>query len=416
MPLSIRTDAVPRDFGPENLATPEVIANPYPYYRALRDRSPIFGYRDLPPGTVPGVDEPKPSWAILKHKDVTQVSREPDIFSSRDMLQETSAAPTLMLVNHDRPRHTELRGIVQLAFTPQRINAQRDWVKSQVTRMLNEFPDGEVDVMDGIAPNLPAIVMAHLLGMPLEDFVKFRGWATAFMLSADLTPEERNASNLECLQYFTEKVTQRYADKAAGKDLPDDLLTALMTAEEEGKSLSQEEVIRFCLTLVVAGSETTTFLLGNLVWLLAEMPEMMAKLKADRGLIRPFIDEAFRFAGPPQRLFRVATQDTEIGGQKIREGDWVAVFFASANHDPEVWERPDEFILNRPNRTRHYSLGHGIHHCLGSPLAILEGECMLDAILDRYDRIEPGSNPFVRQTVNQLTYGLDRCNVIFRKD
>ncbi|MEM1139719.1 MAG: cytochrome P450 [Pseudomonadota bacterium] len=390
-----------------DLGRPEVIADPYPYYDRLRAASPVFGYKDWPPGTVPGQDKAFPSWVILKHAEVQQVARDAATFSSRDPMQEASDAPTLMLVNHDPPRHSELRGIAAKALSPPWIMTHRGYVQDTVAKMIDGLEGDEIDVMDSLAPDLPAKVMAHVLGMPETAYVQFRRWATAFMLSADLTPEERNASNIESFTYFVEKVSERFAAHEAGEPLPDDLISSFIKAQDEGRTLTSEEVIRFCFTLVVAGAETTTYLLGNLVWLMAEHPSIVEEMRKDRSLIGPFMNEAMRFAGPPQRLFRIATRDAQVGHANIREGDWVALFFAAANRDPEVWPEPDKFILGRPNHAKHFTLGHGIHFCLGAPLARLEGECLIEALLDRFDRIEPGEGGGRRQTASLLNYGFD---------
>lgn len=399
---------VPDEFRVEDLSRPEVIANPYPYYAKLRSQSPLFGYRDLPPGTIPGTDEPPPSWAVLAHDQVTEVAKRADVFSSRDPLQEASGAPTLMLVHHDEPGHHELRNRVQRFFTASRVARHREWVSDTVVALLSEYADREVDVMKGIAADLPAMVMTRMLDMPLDDYPKFRRWATAFMLSAPLSPEERSRSNEEMLAYFADKVHARAAQTGDGSDF----IGALLNPEPGEPDLSIEEVIRFCFTLVVAGSETTTGLLGNLFWIAATEPAAFEQTRADASLTDRFLEEALRYAGPPQRLFRIANRDYELGGRTIRTGDWVAVFFAAANHDPDVWEAPVQFRLDRPQPRAHYSFGHGIHHCLGAMLVRLEARCLLDAMLTHFSRIEPVA--FERQTATQLSYALDTCIVVPR--
>lgn len=399
-------------FSVEFLNRPEVIANPYPYYALLRDKAPQFGLRDWPPGTVPGQDVPEPSWVFLKYADVAAVAKNHDAFSSRDPMQEASDAPTLMLVNHDRPRHTVLRNIAKQAFTPKRVEHDiAPWVEKTVASMFEALGDGEIDFMHAFAEVLPARVMTKLIGTPEGDYDKIRRWANAFMVTSDFTLDERNQCNRELAAYYAEAVAERYRDIERGMTPPDDLMTAFIRAEDGGESLTRDEVTRFCLTLVVAGAETTGYLLGNLVCTLVEEPRFFPMLKENRNLVRPFIEESLRRDGPPQRLFRVATTDVEIGGAQVRAGDWVALFYAAANRDPAVFESPDDFILNRPNIGRHMTFGHGIHHCMGAGIARLEADKMLNGLLNRYARVEAASTPMKRQTGGLLNYGLARCPI-----
>ena len=403
------------DFDVRNLIDPEVIANPYPHYETLRQQSPQFGLLDYPPGTVPGVDEPNPAWVFTRYEDVVGVMKNHEVFSSRDPMQEASDAPTLMLVNHDRPRHTVLRNIAKKAFTHKRVVTDiAPLVTQTINEMINGLLDHEVDFMKEVAGVLPSVVMTFLIGTPREDYPKLVRWANAFMVSSDFTLEERQQCNLELFQYYTGKVAECYAAIERGETVPDTLMAAFIRAEDEGQQLSKEEVVLFCITLVVAGAETTTYLLGNLVSTLEEEPELFEQLKQDRSLIRPFIEESLRRDGPPQRLFRVATQDCEHGGVQIKEGQWVAFFMAAANRDPDMFEDPDKFILNRPNIGKHVTFGHGIHHCLGSAVARMEAEKMLDVILDNCSGIEAGSQAKKRQTGGLLTYGLQSLPVVLK--
>lgn len=403
----------PETIAVKDLSDPRVIADPYPFYAALRPRSPIFGYSDLPPGTVPGADEAPSSWAVLSHDQVVEVSKQPDIYSSRDPLQEASGAPTLMLVNHDDPEHRALRNRVQKFFTTSAVTPQADWLADVCDDLVKDIAGRPTDIMQGIAADLPAMMMTRALDMPLEDFPKFRSWATAFMLSAPLTPEERSASNDEMLAYFVAKVSARAEEVANGSE-SSDFVSSLLRDEPGQRGLSVEEVIRFCFTLVVAGAETTTGLIGNLFWIAATQPSAYSALRADPSLMDAFIEETLRIAGPPQRLFRIATQDTQLGEQKIRKGDWVAVFFAAANHDPGVWDSPTEFRLDRPTPRSHFSFGHGIHQCLGAMLVRLEARAVLGALVKYGASVDAIDGGFTRQTATQLSYALDRCEVVVR--
>jgi cytochrome P450 len=402
-------------FDVKHLLRPDVIANPYPAYARLRTQPPQFGLLDYPPGTVPGVDTPSPAWVFTRYDDVVGVMKDHETFSSRDPMQEASAAPTLMLVNHDRPRHTVLRNIARLAFTPKRVESDiAPLVAQSLDTMIGGALDREIDFMREVAGILPSIVMTFLIGTPREDFRKLVRWANAFMVSSDFTPQERMQCNGELFAYYSAQVAERYAAIERGEAGADDLMAAFIRAEHEGDRLTREEVVLFCITLVVAGAETTTYLLGNLVATLQEEPELFQRLKADRSLARPFIEESLRRDGPPQRLFRVATRDCTHGGVSIKAGEWVAFFMAAANRDPDVFPDPDRFVLDRPNIARQVSFGQGIHHCLGSGLARMEAQKMLEALLDRCTAIRWGRNERRRQTGGLLTYGLQTLPVVLQ--
>lgn len=395
-----------------DLNTPQVISNPYPHYAALRNQAPQFGLLDFPPGTIPGQDEPRPAWAFLRYADVAQIARDFASFSSRDEMQEASSAPTLMLVNHDRPEHRFLRGIAQTAFLPQRVEEDvAPWAEHTVNKMIETMGDGQLDIMQTFAVELPARFVTRLIGTPEQDWPKLRNWSSAFMVTSDFTADERQQSNIELAQYYSDAVDERMAAIAAGRDVGDDLMTAFIQAEFEGKRLTPEEVKRFCITLVVAGAETTVYLLGNLIANFVEMPELFLKLKQDRSLVRPFIEESLRRDGPPQRLFRVATRDVRVNDTQVHEGDWVAIFYAAANRDPAMFENPDAFILNRENINKQLTFGHGIHSCMGARVARMEAHKFLNGLLNNFSQISDCGVPPVRQSGGLLNYGLDSLTV-----
>ncbi|WP_156297737.1 cytochrome P450 [Mycobacterium paragordonae] len=408
----------------ELLTTPEGIANPYPLYDRLRELSPVAGYRDWPPGTVPGADEPVTAWALFRYDQVHAAARDSTTFSSRDPLQEASSAPSLMLVNTDPPKHEVERKLVSQAFSPRRVKRLEGWLAGLVPGLLDDLGAGDVDVME-FAAEVPTRAMVRLLGLPDGDHVRFRRWANAFMLSSTLTPQERMASNEEMVATFatrlaehTERLAQRPPsgdEEDSGEDVEDaaDLISALLRAEVDGQRLTPEEIVRFCVTLVVAGSETTTFLIGNLLHALAREPQVQKRVRADRSLLNIFIEETMRLDGPPQRLFRIATRDVEIDGKVIRAGDWVALFFGSANRDPAMFPDPGRLDLDRPNIRQQLSLGHGLHFCLGAALARLEVMSVLNAVLDRYSTIIVTDDPGTKQTASLLTHAYVRLPLHF---
>jgi cytochrome P450 len=387
-----------------SLPSPQTIANPYPVYAQLRELTPLYGYRDYPPGTIPDQDEAVTAWILMKYADVAAAARDHQTFSSRDPLQEQSSAPSLMLVNHDDPEHARLRNLVNIAFSRKEIEQLKPWITARINEMFDGIAGGELEVVEHLTSTIPARVMMRLLGQPDADAARCRGWATAFMLSADLTPAEREASNQSMVKYFIEQVSALDASLKSGHEAPPGLVAALLTAQSNGERLTLDEVIRFCVTLVVAGAETTTFLLTNLLYNLATMPEVAARLRADRTLVAAFIEESLRHTGPPQRLFRIATRDIEIGAQQIKAGDWVALFFAAANHDPAVFPAPEKFDLERKNLRQHLSMGMGIHHCLGFAVAKSEAEALVEVVLERFPHLTLGSVAPLAQTTSLLTH------------
>lgn len=409
--------AVPATLSPgdlvEALPRPETIADPYPLYEQLRPHTPVFGYRDHPPGTVPGRDEPVTAWVVMKYDEVAAAARDHQTFSSRDPLQENSSAPTLMLVNHDDPEHDRLRRLVNVAFSRREISALKPWATSCVESLLDGLDAREVEVVSALASVLPARMMMHVLGRPDDDALRCRQWATAFMLSADLTAEQREQSNRSMVDYFSDCVAGLDRDRDRGTPLPGGVISGLLTAEADGQRLTLDEVVRFCVTLVVAGSETTTFLLANLLHNLAVLPDVADRLRATPALIPAFLDETMRHSGPPQRLFRIATRDARIGSSDVRAGEWVALFFAAANHDPRVFPDPGRFDLQRGNLQRQLSMGVGIHNCLGSALARLEAAAMIEVVLQRYRAVRPGQLPAVPQRASLLTHGFESLPLVF---
>jgi cytochrome P450 len=405
--------AITNDFTLADLVQPDVIRNPYPYYEHLREQPIQFGLKDWPPGTIPGADEPFPAWALFKYEDVAAAARNHEVFSSRDPMQEASSAPTLMLVNHDKPEHTRLRSIAQRAFSPTRVLEDvAPWAEATIATMFDELPAHEMDFMESFSVQIPARFLTRLIGTPEEDWERLRDWGNAFMVTSNYIAAQRQASNEELAAYYADHVQQRYALIEQGGPVPDDLMSAFIQTDYEGEYLTPEEVTRFCITLAVAGAETTVYYLGNLVATLIEWPDLYEALQNDRSLVRPFMEESLRRDGPPQRLFRVCTQDIELGGAQMRKGDWVALFFASANRDPSVFENPDEFDMQRENIKRHLTFGHGIHHCMGSVVARMEADKLLNGILDRVARIE-ATGAIERQSGGLLNYGIERMPVRF---
>jgi cytochrome P450 len=396
------------------LTTPEGITEPYPLYAALRESSPVYGLVDYPVGSIPGQDDPVTAWAVLKHDQVTQVLRDTETFSSRDPKQDPPGAPSIIFGRNDPPVHTAERRLANQAFTRSRVNAVRPWLQDYIGGLVDDLPlNQDVDVMQAIAYGTPSMVMTRFFGTPAADAARYRGWSQAFMLSAEMTAEERFASHMEMAGYFWELATARrqaQEDKDPGSY---DFIDALVHAEEDGHQLPVEEILRYCVTVLAGGAETSMYTIGNLLAGMAQRPQIAAQLREDRTLVMPFIQETLRLTGPAQRLFRVTTRETTLGGKVIGEGERIAVFFAAANTDPAVFEDPLAFRLDRSNSNRHLSFGLGAHACLGSPLALLTAEVLMNAVLDRFDTVEFGDTPARRQNATLLINGFSELPLRF---
>jgi cytochrome P450 len=391
-------------FVPDDLFTADVIADPYPAYRQLRERSPFNGLM-LPGGLVPGIEGDMRTWALLKHHDVYGVLRDHETFSSAGNPLVGKVFPPLVLIFDDPPRHTRFRRLVNKTFTLKRIEALTPWITSVADELLDQFGRGETDIVNHYTIPLPVRVIARLLGIPGEDYVTFKRWSDAFLSLVVMDNNERMQTIQEMVTYFGKMAAARRAQGA------EDLITALVEAEVEGEKLEEWEILGFCMLLLIAGNETTTNLIGNIFHILAERPALWEQLREDRSLVETVIDETLRYESPVQRVSRLATRDAEVSGVKIPAGDLVTVFFGAANRDPDEFLNPDEFRLDRDLRN-HVAFGMGIHYCLGAPLARAEAKVTLNAFLDRFSAIKLGEAPAVRQTITPVVFGFRQLPLV----
>ena len=379
------------------LHDPATYAHGFPYevFRELRDADPVSHHDH--PAWEDGY------WAIARHADVQRVSRDwngfqnapnPFLPDRADFGDEAGAS--LLMISLDPPEHTKLRKLISSGFTPRRINDLAARVKARVDSVIDSVADrGECDLVRDVALWLPLHAIADLVGVPEEDRKQVFEWTElTFGFDADTTPEERAEAAQSMFAYADAMCAER-ADEPR-----DDLMSVLLHAEVEGERLTQMQLAVFFMLLQNAGSETTRNLITTGTLSLLERPDDLARLRDDAELLPVAIEELLRHATPVMSFTRIATKDTEVGGQAIAEGDHVLMVYASANRDERAFERPDDIdIAREPNDHVAFGAG-GPHFCLGSHLARLEAKLMFEAILTRFEGLEVTADPASLPRVN----------------
>jgi cytochrome P450 len=362
-----------------NPLLPEFHANPYPFYRALREEDPVH-------------ESPLGFWVCTRYDDAVMILRDPrfgregmaDLLESRLGIAQDSAHTRDMLFR-DPPDHTRLRGLVSRAFTPRVVEVMRPHIQEIVDGLLDRVEGaGAMDVIEDLAYPLPVTVICEMLGVPTADQDVFKGWSNDIARSldaailpagSDVLPRGREA-RLAIAEYFRSLIATRR------KDPKPDLLSALIAAEEEGNKLSEGELVSTCILLLVAGHETTVNLIGNGLLALLQHPDQLLALRDDPALIQTGVEELLRFDGPVQRTGRMTMADVEIGGKNIPKGSVVVSVIGAANRDPAHFADPDRLDVAR-QENRHIAFGFGIHFCLGAPLARIEGQVAIGTLLRR---------------------------------
>lgn len=370
--------------GESDVFTPEFFRDPYLTYRRFRDIDPVlelpFNLNLEQSQSITGDDDR--TWVVTGHAAVAAALLDHASLSSalpsRDGAQLTEAEQgRLVLINSDPPRHTNLRNIVNRAFTPRQVASMEPDLRVLADGLVAALPRGStVDLMHAIFETYPITVIATLLGIPAEHRTDFKRWSDAMVAAADPSTLADNLGEITAMnEYFVTEVAARRANPG------DDLISLLVASD-----LADWEAVSFCVLLLLAGNETTRSLLGCLFTVLATRPDLWQCLKADRTLIDSAVEEALRFDSPVQVLNRWARRDMDLLGHEIPKYGNVAVAYAAANRDPAVFDRPDEFLLDRSGR--HVAFGLGVHYCLGAPLARAEAKFVLGAMLDQFDSIE----------------------------
>ena len=364
-------------------------SDPFPLYADLRERAPIHR-NDLG------------FWVVAKHADCLAILRDRRASSDslnvavermpagfRTPIPEGDPMAAMMIemrpfLFRDPPDHTRLRSLVSKAFTPKVVESMRTGTERVVDELLDAALDaGRVDLLEAFAYPLPVRVICDLLGVPLEDQERFKVWSNALARGLDpdflLTDEviaARGEAAFQFSQYFFELLADRRRHPG------DDLLSRLAQAEDGGTVLNEAEMLSTCILLLVAGHETTVNLIAGGTLALLEHPDQLERFRSDPAVQRTAIEEMLRFVSPVQLTGRALTEDCEFGGVEFAAGDFAMLLLASGNRDPDQFEDPERFDVTRsPNN--HLGFGFGIHHCLGAPLARMEAQVALAALVRR---------------------------------
>jgi cytochrome P450 len=382
---------------------PEIRSDPYPLYRRMREEAPIYWRPDGSP-------------MFTRYDDCITILRDHERFSNDGsnskyadniaddapmrgtMFESLNARPMLF---SDPPDHTRIRGLVNKAFTPKRVDQLRGRMETIVDELLDEVEGaGSMDIIERVAYPLPVIMIAELLGVPASDRELLKSWSEPLGRTIDPMDNidaeffnEIAGAGIAFIAYFAQLINERRQSPR------DDLLSALIAAEESGDKLTQEEVIVNLILLLIAGHETTTNLIGNGMLALLRHPDEMAELRADPTMIKTAVEELLRYDSPVQLDARTALEDVEIGGVVIPKKEQPVLLLAAANRDPAQFPDPDRLDLRRaPNA--HIAFSSGIHFCVGASLARAEGQVAINAMLRRMPKLAlADANPPYKENV-----------------
>ncbi|WP_144486127.1 cytochrome P450 [Bacillus pumilus] len=367
--------------------------HPFDWYANMRQTSPVH------------FDEANRTWSVFTYEEAKRVTMDKETYSSQPPKDQRKHSLMKTMVMMDPPNHTRIRSIVSKAFTPRVMKLWEPRIHELMDELMAQL-DGkkEIDLVQDISYPLPVIVIAELLGVPSEHKQSFKEWSDTLVSMPKSEHEEdvaewqktRDKGEADMMAFFADTIEKKR------HNLGDDLISHIIQAEENGDKLSADELIPFCNLLLLAGNETTTNLISNMMFSLLEQPGAYETLAQSPELIPRAVEEAVRFRAPAPAIVRYVTKDTELGGKELKKGDHVIVFLASANRDERQFSNAHEYDIHcHPNP--HIGFGHGIHFCLGAPLARLEACTALKIIIERYEALELLS--YVPMTSSSM-YGL----------
>ena len=367
-----------------NPLSDEVARDPYAVYRRLRERDPVHRMRLAD------------AWVLTRYEHVDAMLRDHKRFSAESRRFHDTGLTTMLDI--DPPDHTRLRALVSRAFTPRSVARWEGRVQEIADRLLDAVAGHDrFDLIAALGYPLPVTVIAEMLGVPPEDMDRFEGWSNdiALLVEPILTPVqlEKVRRSTDALFAYFETILE-----ARQREPGDDLVSALLAAEEEGDRLSREELLSTMVLILVAGNETTRNLIGNGMLALLRHPGQLRRLRNAPELLEPAVDELLRYDSPVQIDGRVAREDLEVGGKRLRQGQRVLGLIGAANRDPDAFDNPDALDIGRGKKS-HLSFGRGIHYCLGASLALLEARVAFRGLLERFPSIRLAAEPRYRDGI-----------------
>ena len=378
------TDSAERKY---ELYTHEAKANAYEIFAQMRQNDPVH--------CQPGIDGETMIWFVTSYDEVEQVLRDDKHFVREarhalppEEVYQPDPLEAMMadhMLNKDWGDHRRLRALVSQAFTPRRVQKLRPRIQAIADELIDQVAaQGEMDLIADYSFHLPTIVIAEMLGIPMEDREKFKVWSNAALMPS-LTDESVNEL-MQLMQEFMAYLNNLFAERRATPG--DDLLSALLQAEADGDSLSQTELFAMLFLLIIAGHETTVSLIANAMVALWQHPEQLELLQKEPERMGTAVEEFLRYDNSVERAFnRWVAEDVTLGDQFLPKGSLVIPILAAGNHDPEKFAEPERLNVTR-EANNHLSFGKGAHYCLGAPLARLETEIALNTLLARLPNIQ----------------------------
>jgi pimeloyl-[acyl-carrier protein] synthase len=374
-----------------HLLEADVLANPYPLYRRLREEDPVHW------------DPFLHAWVVTRYADVmtvlhnfsAQCAPSPEKLNSMGLADMSPIAQVMMrqMLFMDPPAHTRLRALSSQVFAPKRVEVLRNHIQDIVNGLIVSVAEsGHMEVMADFANQLPTIITAELMGVPHGDIHQLKAWTAEFAeILGNFQHNPDRASDMlrnveEMSAYFREEI------QSVRKHPREGVINALLTAEINGDRLSEDSVIANCILVMVGGQETTPNLIGNGMLSLLRNPDQMEMLRSDLSLVISAVEELLRYESPSQHTTRLAPEDTELGGKKILKGQSVIAVMGAANRDPERFPNPDKLDITRKDN-KHVAFGAGAHFCFGAPLARIEGQVAFETLLRRFGNIALTSEP-----------------------